>query len=174
MRKQPKSFTVEVKRRPSSLTKKPALVEPAAPTPQPPAAAAVFSTPESAGAAADPRRILPCLVTEAAMDAAKTVEDADLSLEPRRRGRPRKQKGPDDPAPLAPRKRGRPRKNPVTIVQLVPEPVRPPAPRPAMQVARSTPVAAVGASLRSSARRDAVSELPRGERWKRRLPKALR
>ena len=72
MRKQPKSFTVEVKRRPSSLTKKPALVEPAAPAPQPPAAAAVFSAPESAGAAADPRRILPCLVTEAALDAART------------------------------------------------------------------------------------------------------
>lgn len=174
MRKPQKSFTVEVKRRPTSLGKKAAFVEAPAPAPQPSAAALVFSTPPGdTSAPADPRRILPCLVTEAAIDAARTADEADVSRAPRPRGRPRKQRPLDDLAPLAPRKRGRPRKVPLEASEPAPQPVRAAAPRP-VRIVQTTPAAAVGESARSSKRRDAVSELPRGERWKRRLPKALR
>ena len=174
MRKQPKSFTVEVKRRPNSLGKKAAFVEAPAPAPQPSAAALVFAPqPADKAAPADPRRILPCLVTEAAIDAARSAEEADGSLAPRPRGRPRKQRPLDDLAPLAPRKRGRPRKVPLEGSKPAPQPVRAAAPQP-VRVVRTTPAAPVGESARSNARRDAANELPRGERWKRRLPKALR
>lgn len=178
MRKQPKSFTVEVKRRPTSLARKAALAEPDAPmTEQAVAAEAVFSRPEAsatAAAAEAERRILPCLVTEAAMDAAKAAVEDDPALAPRKRGRPPKQRTAEDLAPLAPRKRGRPRKiQGETQEQAAP---RQPAPAPAVQPRPVELVAAapVGASARSGARRAAVSGLPRSERWKRRLPKALR
>lgn len=177
MRKQPKSFTVEVKRRPTSLAKKPALTEPAAPmTEQAVAAEAVFLRQDApaATAAEAERRILPCLVTEAAMDAAKAAVEEDPALAPRKRGRPPKQRTAEDLAPLAPRKRGRPRKNPLEVKEQTAP--RQPAPAPAVQPRPMALVAAapVGASARSGARRAAVSGLPRSERWKRRLPKALR
>lgn len=175
MRKQPKSFTVEVKRRPTSLARKPSLADMAPATAVSPAAAAIFASVATAPPAAGDaqRRILPCLVTEAKMDAAKAAVDADPSEAPRRRGRPRKQPGLDDLAPLAPRKRGRPRKQPVQAQEAKAQPARAPAAQ-ATQAARPAPGAPVGAGERAVARRAAVSELPRGERWKRRLPKALR
>lgn len=174
MRKQSRSFTVEVKRRPTSRTKKPSFVEPSPSIPTPPAAALVFAAAEPAPASVEEtqRRILPCLVTEAAIDAAKAVDETDEAVAPRRRGRPRKQQSVDDLAPLAPRKRGRPRKIPLEAAEQ-PKGQGAPAPQP-VRVVRTVPTAAVGASARSSARRAAVSELPRSERWKRRLPKALR
>ncbi|HMN71734.1 MAG TPA: hypothetical protein PKA55_07680 [Rhodoblastus sp.] len=172
MRKQTKSFTVEVKRRPTSLAKKQSFPEAPAPAPQPAAAAAIFAPVAPTGAAEAERRILPCLVTEAAIDAAKAAEEAEPAVAPRKRGRPPKQRSADDLAPLAPRKRGRPRKTPVEAA----EPDLPAAPQ-TVAPSRAVPrvaTAPVGASARSGARRAAVSELPRGERWKRRLPKALR
>lgn len=173
MRKPTKSFTIEVKRRPTSLARKPGFAEMPAPIAEPAAAAAIFARVEAAPAAAEAeRRILPCLVTEAAMDAAKAAVEAEPAIAPRRRGRPPKQRAADDLAPLAPRKRGRPRKNSIDASE--PKPAVAPqaaaSPRPAPRVV----AAPVGASARSGARREAVSELPRGERWKRRLPKALR
>ena len=179
MRKQAKSFTVEVKRRPTSLTKKPAFVEPSPSIAAPLAAALVFAAPEPAPAAVEEaqRRILPCLVTEAAIDAAKAVEETDEATAPRRRGRPRKQQSADDLAPLAPRKRGRPRKVPLEAegreAKGRQQSQSDPAPQP-VHVVQTVPAAPVGASMRSNTRRAAVSELPRGERWKRRLPKTLR
>ena len=172
MRKPSRFFTVEVKRRPTSLAKKPSLAEPPAPVPAPPAASVVFAPVEPAptAVAEAQRRILPCLVTEAAIDAAKVAGDDDAVLAPRKRGRPRKERGPEDLAPLAPRKRGRPRKTQVEVKESAPAA---PAPQPARQ-APTTPAAPVGASARSNVRRAATSELPRSERWKRRLPKALR
>lgn len=186
MRKQPKSFTVEVKRRPSSLTRKPGLAEAPVAAPQPPAAAVVFASagPAPAAAAESQRRILPCLVTEAAIDAAKAVEESQAAPAPRPRGRPRKQRSQEELAPLAPRKRGRPRKIPLEAKEPksqsarapAAKPVRQPAPaaKTVRQPAPAAPVALVVASARASSRRTAVGELPRGERWKRRLPKALR
>jgi len=171
MRKPTKSFTVEVKRRPTSLGKKPMLPDAIAPAPEPPAAAILFSSPEKVPlVAAEPRRILPCLVTDAAIDAAKAAAEVEEAPAPRPRGRPRKQRNADELAPLAPRKRGRPRKSPVEAKE--------PAPKPALQPARQAQPApalvVVGASARASMRRAVTDELPRGERWKRRLPKALR
>ena len=86
MRKPSRSFTVEVKRRPTSLAKKPSLVEPPAPVPAPPAASVVFAPVEPAptAVAEAQRRILPCLVTEAAIDAAKVAGDDDAVLAPRK------------------------------------------------------------------------------------------
>ncbi|MCB1535499.1 MAG: hypothetical protein KDJ44_12430 [Rhodoblastus sp.] len=174
MRKQSRSFTVEVKRRPTSLTKKPVFAEPSPSIPAPPAAALVFAAAEPAPNAVEEaqRRILPCLVTEAAIDAAKAVEETEEAIAPRRRGRPRKQQSADDLAPLAPRKRGRPRKIPLEAREQAQSPSAP-APQP-VRVVQTVPAAPVGASVRSNARRAAVSELPRSERWKRRLPKTLR
>ncbi len=173
MRKPTKSFTVEVKRRPTSLSKKPMLVEAPAATPEPPSAAALFSAPDKALVAAEPRRILPCLVTDAAIDAAKAAADTDDAPAPRPRGRPRKQRNADELAPLAPRKRGRPRKSPVEAKEAAPTPVRQTA-QPARPAQPSPALVVVGAGSRASARRAAADDLPRGERWKRRLPKALR
>lgn len=174
MRKPTKSFTVEVKRRPTSLNKKPLLVDAPAPVPEPPAAAVLFSSTEKAPAvAAEPRRILPCLVTDAAIDAAKAAAEIDEAPASRPRGRPRKQRNAEELAPLAPRKRGRPRKTPVEAKEPAPKPVRAPV-QPPRQVRPAPALVVVGASARASERRAAVDELPRGERWKRRLPKALR
>ena len=183
MRKVQKSFTVEVKRRPAIGSKKPQSFMPEMPeaTPQH-AAEAIFrkiapapSAPESAASAfagGEGRRILPCLVTEAALDAAKAEALSAEEIAPRPRGRPRKERKPDDLAPLAPRKRGRPRKT-----QATPPVERPaqPAPRAvvAVETAPARPVAQ-RTGARIAARRSAVAELPRAERWKRRLPKALR
>lgn len=174
MRKPTKSFTVEVKRRPTSLSKKHLLVDAPAPMPEPPAAAVLFSSAEKAPAiAAEPRRILPCLVTDAAMDAAKAAAEIDDAPAPRLRGRPRKQHDAAELAPLASRKRGRPRKTPAEAKEPAPKPARPPV-QPQRQVRLAPALVVVGASARASERRAAVDELPRGERWKRRLPKALR
>jgi len=174
MRKEPKSFTVEVKRRPGGAARKPAPFLPELDDkPAPQAADAFFKTPtsEQQSPAVPERRILPCLVTEAAIETAQAKALSTDEPARRPRGRPRKVKGPADPAPLAPRKRGRPRKNPVANV---------PVPR-AVPVQKSDgasrpPVAfvAMPPSDRATARRSAVSGLPRSERWKRRLPKALR
>jgi hypothetical protein len=166
MRKYPKSFTVEVKRRPGAA-KKPAPFLPAIeeqPAPQP--SAAFFKSPEPEPEA-PARRILPCLVTEAAIE---TVQELSTAEPERRRRGPRKQKGPNDPTPLAPRRRGRPRKNPdaAPAVRLVPAEKQTP------DAAPPAPIVAFLASKRTMTRRSAVSGLPRGQRWKRRLPKALR
>lgn len=170
MRREPKSFTVEVKRRPGAA-KKPAPFVPA-PVDEPRQPAdALFQAPKEAAAAAEPaRRILPCLVTEAAIDAAQA--EAISEVEPvRRRGRPRKEPRPDDPAPLAPRKRGRPRKNPVIAVSFDDEEDES---GPAIAAPPVVALPPLTLSERAVARRGAVSALPRGERWKRRLPKVLR
>lgn len=148
------------------------LPEAPAPAPEPPAAAVLFSSSGKAPlVAAEPRRILPCLVTDAAIDAAKAAAEVADAPAPRPRGRPRKQRHADELAPLVPRKRGRPRKSPVEAKEPAPKPVRQPA-QPARQPQPALVI--VGASARASARRAAADELPRGERWKRRLPKALR
>ncbi|MCB1540077.1 MAG: hypothetical protein KDJ25_04255 [Rhodoblastus sp.] len=156
------------------MAKKPSLVEPPAPVVAPPAASVLFAPAEASPTvvAEAQRRILPCLVTEAAIDAAKVVGESDEALAPRKRGRPRKERRPEDLAPLAPRKRGRPRKTQIEVKESAPA-ARAPVPQPVRQ---TQPVAAapVGASARSNVRRAAASELPRSERWKRRLPKALR
>ncbi len=175
MRKEQKSFTVEVKRRPGAAQKKPRAFVP--PQPQPassPAAEALFRTPaptaEQPGA---PRRILPCLVTEAALDAAQAEALSDPERVPRPRGRPRKQRDPEDIAPLAPRKRGRPRKLPAAPAERITIAEKPARAAPVVL----TPVLmtpATSTSERAAARRAATADLPRGERWKRRLPKALR
>ncbi|MFT4096146.1 MAG: OmpA family protein, partial [Rhodoblastus sp.] len=98
------------------------------PVAEPAAAAAIFARVEAApaGAAEAERRILPCLVTEAAMDAAKAAVEAEPAIAPRRRGRPPKQRAADDLAPVAPRKRGRPRKVPIEAAE--PKPAAPPRP----------------------------------------------
>lgn len=171
MRKERKAFTVEVKRRPGVGSKKPSLPTYAllqAPEPQPADALFKPRPPEKVEAQVEEpaRRILPCLVTEAAFDAAKEEALTQNALAPRPRGRPRKQRGLDDAAPLAPRKRGRPRKAAPEPVERLEQPVAP--------VVLSAPPAPVGQSVRAVSRRAAVGELPRGERWKRRLPKALR
>jgi hypothetical protein len=173
MRKEPKSFTVEVKRRPGGAAKKPAPFLPVAearPAPQPADAFFRATAPEPEAPAAPIRRILPCLVTEAAMETAQAEALSTAEPERRPRGRPRKPKNQDEPAPLAPRKRGRPRKNPVANVPVVrPAPVEAP-----VRVAQSPALVALTTSERATARRSAVVGLPRGERWKRRLPKAPR
>ncbi|MDE2365078.1 MAG: hypothetical protein KGM42_20575 [Hyphomicrobiales bacterium] len=166
MRKEPKHFTVEVKRRPGVAAKKPApfLPAPAEPAPQP--AASLFRTPSAAQPATTvaERRILPCLVTEAQIDAAQAEALSEAEPVQRARGRPRKAVSPDAPAPLAPRKRGRPRKTPA------------PAPHPVEHAAPmiETPVAPPPLVLSERRASRLAGELPRGERWKRRLPKALR
>ena len=176
MRKEQKSFTVEVKRRPGVTPKKPRAFVPPQPEPaSSPAAEALFRAPapaaEPPGA---PRRILPCLVTEAALDAAQAEALADPDRVPRPRGRPRKQRDPEDIAPLAPRKRGRPRKLPAAPAERLTIAEKPARPAPVVfaPVAFAPPLAPI--SERAAARRAATAELPRGERWKRRLPKALR
>jgi hypothetical protein len=178
MRKETKSFKVEVKRRPPIASKKPRPFVPAEPAPTPqPAAQAFFKAPQDTPAPApDPaaaRRILPCLVTEAAMDAAKAEALSVAPIAPRPRGRPPKQRTSDDLAPLAPRKRGRPRK--VQPVAERPAPAKAPTREVyAPQTASAAPVAPLPTTARSANRRTAVAKLPRSERWKRRLPKALR
>jgi hypothetical protein len=170
MRREPKYFTVEVKRRPGAA-KKPASFAPA-PVEEPRQPAdALFQPAKEAPAAPEPaRRILPCLVTEAAIDAAQAEAISDI--EPvRRRGRPRKEPRPDDLAPLAPRKRGRPRKNPVIAVPFGDDEDDA---APAIAAQPATVLPPLTLSDRAVARRGAVSALPRGERWKRRLPKVLR
>lgn len=168
MRKEPKSFRVEVKRRPAFLGRKPLL---AAETPVPAPAEALFAPPSPAPAAVQEpeRRILPCLVTEAAIDAARTEAIEEHPRAPRPRGRPRLNRAADDAVAAPPRKRGRPRK--VVAVASV-EAVKPAASAPLPKKAVATPPATP--SVRASERRAATAELPRGERWKRRLPKALR
>jgi hypothetical protein len=165
-----------VKRRPSAGAKKPRpFVQPeAAPAPTP--ADILFRAPDASVEAPReeaPRRILPCLVTEAAMETAKAEALADHAPPPRPRGRPRKERSDVDLAPVAPRKRGRPRK---ILIDIAVE--RPSA---STHPQRSAPVFETPAELepyqpsdRAIARRSAVAALPRGERWKRRLPKALR
>ncbi len=171
MRREPKSFTVEVKRRPGAAKKPAPFPAPPADEPRRPADA-LFQQPaaEMTSANEPERRILPCLVTEAAIDAAQAEAFSDV--EPvRRRGRPRKEPRPDDAAPLAPRKRGRPRKNPVISIPFDDgeDDVAPTVA--ARQVVNLPPLTLSG---RAAARRGAVSALPRGERWKRRLPRILR
>lgn len=179
MRKERKAFTVEVKRRPGQGGKKPApLMERLPDAPQPHAADSLFKPPApKAEPRADDasRRILPCLVTEAALDAAKEEALTDYPDAPRPRGRPRKQPVGEPLAPLAPRKRGRPRKaaaepkEPAIAAERVKKTaVAPAAPAPVLAPAPA------GQSARAVLRRAAVGDLPRSERWKRRLPKALR
>jgi hypothetical protein len=174
MRKEPKNFTVEVKRRPGVAAKKPRPFAPVAPEPAapPPSAAVLFRAPapEEQKTEASERRILPCLVTEAALDAAKAEALADHAPVARPRGRPRKERPEGELASAAPRKRGRPRKNPVTSVTPVVIDRTPAPPSPVAPVV----VAPYQPSARAITRRSAVAELPRGDRWKRRLPKALR
>ncbi len=171
MRRQPKSFTVEIKRRVGAPARKPVFIEmpdigadsatvaadallgAAKPAPAP--------TPEPSSPAG---RILPCLVTEAALDAAQaeaTVEEAA-----RRRGRSPKARNADETAIVAPRKRGRRRKIPLEETRF--EVRDEPEPLVAVVVTPYTP------SARAIGRRSAVSALPRGDRWKRRLPRILR
>lgn len=170
MRKQPKSFTVEVKRRAGAPARKPVLVE----TPEIGAdavAAAADVLFRSAEMSAEPTvpqssgRILPCLVTEAALDAAQA--EAEVEQAPRRRGRPPKARTPDEGVATAPRKRGRPRKVAVTeaLLDLRDD---------ATSLGFVTVAQPYTPSARALGRRSAVAALPRGERWKRRLPKALR
>jgi hypothetical protein len=176
MRKEPKHFTVEVKRRPAAGAKKPRAFVPVEAAPAATAADILFRAPD---ASVEPpkdepaRRILPCLVTEAALETAKAEALADHAPPPRPRGRPRKERTDADLAPVAPRKRGRPRKVPIDMAA-----ERPSA---SAQPQRFAPVFEPPAEIepyqpsdRAIARRSAVAALPRGERWKRRLPKALR
>lgn len=170
MRKQPKSFTVEVKRRPGGAQRKPAFVEAPASGAEAAAAAAdvlfrTVDTPTVDAAPQPERRILQCLVTEAALDAAHAEATAESA--PRRRGRPPKPKATGESGLVAPRKRGRPRKNPLPEArfELSDEAER------VVAVTITTPYTP---SERALVRRTAVAALPRGERWKRRLPRVLR
>lgn len=170
MRKPIKPFAVEVRRRNTRAAPVARDLEAPAPPPAAPAAPAPALRPSAAPEPA--RRVLPCLVSEAAV--ASAAEETLAAAETRRkRGRPKA--APDD-APrvkrpvgrppkaqseLAPRKRGRPRKNPEAQ----------PAPQPAP--ARIAAPAALERSERSLRRAADGASLPRGQRWKRRLPRAL-
>lgn len=171
MRKQPKSFTVEVKRRAGAPARKPVFAE----TPHidadsvAAAADALFGAPKSTPSPAPKSpapagRILPCLVTEAALDAAQA--EATVEQAPRRRGRPPKPRNADETAIAAPRKRGRPRKVPLAEARF--------EFRDESDAMAVVPVTPYTPSARAIGRRSAVSALPRGERWKRRLPRVLR
>ena len=136
------------------------------PVTTPSAGAAFFKTPEQISdvSPAAPRRILPDLVAEAALSEATL---AALPL-PRRRGRPPKALvDGGEPRPAA--KRGRPRR-----VPLPPQPAFSffdmEEPRPAPVTPAVPSIRYLAASERRRARRD-TTHLPRGERWKRRLPK---
>lgn len=176
MRKEPKHFTVEVKRRPAAGAKKPRAFVKAEAAPAPVAADILFRASDAnveAPKEEPARRILPCLVTEAAIETAKAEALADHAPPPRPRGRPRKERTESDLAPIAPRKRGRPRKIPLDVTAERPSASVPPqrfvqAFEPPAELEPYQP------SDRAIARRSAVAALPRGERWKRRLPKALR
>lgn len=166
---------------------------------EPPAASlweAATTAEAEAAREAEPRRILPSLITwapsepeptpalppEPPLPRVRRVDPSAIPEVPRRRGRPRKVVPPVDGAafspepplphvgradPLvvldAPRRRGRPRK-------VVPEPV---VAAPAVPEAASRPAPAVP-SPAGPVRRDRseTAGLPRGERWKRRLPRA--
>ncbi|MFV0279155.1 MAG: hypothetical protein ACK5JM_00170 [Rhodoblastus sp.] len=183
MRKPSKSFTVEVKRRPNSLVRKPpAAVAPLA-APEKQAADRLFAAPPDAPAEAaeTQRRILPCLVTEAALDASRAVEPEP---EPRRRGRPPKREDFEQAAHKQDAAGARERVRKIGVpdrkgAQPEAQEQRPPelaASGLAASHAKIAPVAAVDARppRARAARRATASDLPRGERWKRRLPKVVR
>lgn len=124
-----------------------------------------FTEPEPAPVAADassavdpaPRRILPDLIAEAALSEAAQA----ASPEPRRRGRPPKDRTEDRPRPIRMRKPVEPDLFEETFV-----------PADVEEVAPSSPAFLyLAASARRRARR-VTDNLPRAERWKRRLPKA--
>ncbi len=173
MRKPIKPFSVEVKRRSARAVappEKPLAPSVAAPAPVSPAPLAPTPlAPAPASAHKPAGRILQCLVSEAAGEAiaeqnlARAGERRAASRKPpvagkRPVGRPRKMA---DETAAAPRKRGRPRKTPAQ--EAVPSPAAP--------VAMAS---AVSRSDRAVRRAREVAALPRGQRWKRRLPKTLR
>lgn len=101
-----------------------------------------------------PRRILPDLIAEAALSEATLA----AVPEPRRRGRPPKDRSNDPPQPVRARKSPEPDFEDVAPIEEMDEIALPPA------------VLYLAASARRRARR-ATDNLPRAERWKRRLPK---
>ncbi len=101
-----------------------------------------------------PRRILPDLIAEAALSEATLA----AVPEPRRRGRPPKDRTEDPPRPVRPRKSPELEFEEDVPVAEIYEIAPPPA------------VLYLAASARRRARR-ATDNLPRAERWKRRLPK---
>lgn len=125
-------------------------------------------------------RVLPCLVSEAAAATAReeTLAEAEARAprgrrvaraeppqngEKRRPGRPRK----NTEEATAPRKRGRPSAAETTRAASAPVPA-----------AQNAPIHVVyqvsaGASRRALRRAAEVASLPRGQRWKRRLPKTI-
>ncbi|MDE2578790.1 MAG: hypothetical protein KGL46_08310 [Hyphomicrobiales bacterium] len=171
MRKPVRAFTVEVKK---THTRKPFDVTLPASTPQPQAEA--FFAPPGAAAAPAPqgeaRRVLPCLVSQAAVEEARQreIEEAATRAAPRPVGRPRKPKIDDDaPAPKG-RKRGRPPKQPMSDATRIAQVALVDAPVALSDAA----IDSVAAALRDrgAARAEAAQNLPRSERWKRRLPRA--
>lgn len=105
---------------------------------------------------AAPRRILPDLIAEAALtEATQAAEPA-----PRRRGRPPKDRSGDHPQTIRKRKPVEPDLFDESVEPAVLEEIAPPPP----------PVLYLAASARRRANR-ATDNLPRAERWKRRLPK---
>lgn len=100
------------------------------------------------------RRILPDLIAEAALSEATLA----AAPEPRRRGRPPKDRSGDAPQPVRARK---PLEPELEVADADPE---------MDEVASSPAILYLAASARRRARR-ATDNLPRAERWKRRLPK---
>ena len=107
-----------------------------------------------------PRRILPDLIAEAALSEATLA----AAPEPRRRGRPPKARGDDETLPRPAKSR---RRMPASEVEDDVFDFDAPEPAPAAPPA----VLYLAASARRRAAR-ATDNLPRAERWKRRLPKA--
>jgi hypothetical protein len=206
MKKAVKPFKVEVKRRPGKSN------APFLPEPQDERSGAIFKSgatfknefsallkseeeldakPASAESIG---RVLPCLVSEAAVEnaQAQSLADAEARLHDEQKvrrpvGRPKKIADADAPA----RPRGRPKKQagaPSTrtadhtrkVIDFIERftrdddapavaPVRSTAARPPQQPQSLN----VSVSARRQARRELLANLPRGQRWKKRLPEAL-
>lgn len=175
MRKQARrSFTVEIKH---SITSGQSFIPSKQPRPQrkgkprarPPSLAEALAPSVSdiarQAAAAEPRRILPSLITWAPLTPEPELEPPSEAPLPRVR-RVVPTLGPDG----APRRRGRPRK-------IVPEgePILSVAPPPVpSRIEDTAPAPAMPDTLVRPARapRTDAAALPRSERWKRRLPRA--
>lgn len=165
-----RSFTVEAKSSgqarhvsiPSKLPREPRkrTGQPEAETLWPSLTATAPASQAHAEAAPEHRRILPSLLVA-------EVHEPELEppAEPERLPRVRRASPPTAPADGAPRRRGRPRKVLAQDAAEVAQLVAPVPPQPVMETA---PII-----MRQRRPDRAGSEkLPRGERWKRRLPKA--
>jgi hypothetical protein len=170
-----KPFTVEVKRGRKG-----------APSPQPAVAPKPLKTREPAAAVIErqpvappspPRRILDAIEPPPAPVAAAELQSANSNPDKPRRGRP-----PKSATAVAPRKPGRPRRDPARETRIFVEKaaviaasaeapiVAPPALAPVHREAKTT---SKHGHVSHIARAEAATSLPRGERWKRRVPKVL-